>query len=412
MLRSRQQAVLVLGMHRSGTSAFTRVLNLLGLDLPQDLMPAKPKENRNGFWESLELAELHDQALATCDSWWGDWRSVPPQWFASIDCRHFTDRLAAILKRDFANSALFVIKDPRICRLVPLWLQTFAHLEIEPLVLIPVRHPAEVAASLAVRTGFDPLTSNLLWLRHVLDAERYTRGIPRSVVTFDDLMRNWQSTVSKIRQDLHIDWPIDPASVTAGIEAFLSPGDRHHVVHSDSALPSWVATTYRALLSEIEPAEKRWNAECWESLRAELDEAATILHNITPHAERQKATETLKMAEREIEALKATNVALTRDVEVLKIDTAQEVKMLKAAIDTAGRESEMLKAGIDTATREIEMLKAANAAALRQNAALNLQREQLSKEVSAFLNSTSWRITAPVRLIAAFLKHRHHPLKQ
>jgi len=379
MMRSKQKAVLVLGMHRSGTSALTRVLNLLGLDLPQGLMPAQ-LENRHGFWESVELQDLHDQALASCNSWWGDWTCVPRQWFDSNECRKFSDQLVGILRRDFSDSAMFVIKDPRICRLAPLWLHTLAQIDIEPLVVMPVRHPAEVSASLAIWSGFDPLISNLLWLRHVFDGERYTRGIPRSFVTFDELMSNWQSTVRKIGEDLQIEWPIVPASASAVIEAFLSPGDRHHSVQSERALPVWVATTYQGLLSEVEQGAKRWSAQDWDRLYGKFDQVATSLGNITLHTERQKKTEKLKVAEitagREAGALKAANVALRRDIECLKADVGREIETLKAANDTAGREIE----------------------------ALNADREQLSKEVLTLLNSTSWRITAPLRVIISLLK--------
>src|SRR6266536_309453 len=166
MIGSNRKAVLVLGMHRSGTSAVTRVLNLLGLDLPTRLLPPKP-DNRLGFWESMELQQLHDEALASCGSWWGDWRSIPQEWFGSDDCRRFGDRVTKILERDFANSNVFVIKDPRICRIVPLWLQALARLDIEPLAVIVVRDPGEVAASLALRNEFDTSTSKLVWLRHM-----------------------------------------------------------------------------------------------------------------------------------------------------------------------------------------------------------------------------------------------------
>jgi hypothetical protein len=392
-MTSTQKAVLVLGMHRSGTSAFTRVLNLLGLDLSQDLMSAQ-RENRHGFWESIELQELHNQALASCDSWWGDWRSVPRQWFESDSCRLFSNRIVGILKRDFANSAMFVVKDPRICRLAPLWLQTLAHLDIEPLVIMPVRHPIEVSASLAMRNGFDPLISNLLWLRHVLDVERYTRGVVRSLVTFDGLMSNWRSTVRKIGDDLQIEWPIVPASVAASIEAFLSPGDRHHSVHDGCALPAWVATTYRELLSEVEQGRKEWSAQQWNCLYDEFDRTANLLGNITFHEERQNTTEALTAAEiaagKEIETLKADNVALRRDIEALKAES--------------GREIEALKAVNNVARQEIEALQADSAAAQGKIEALNAHRERLSKDNLVLLSSRSWRITAPLRTIAGLLK--------
>ena len=61
--RGTRQAILVLGMHRSGTSAVTRIINLLGADLPGNLMSPKD-ENPEGYWESQELMRLHDQILS------------------------------------------------------------------------------------------------------------------------------------------------------------------------------------------------------------------------------------------------------------------------------------------------------------------------------------------------------------
>ena len=60
---SSRQAILVAGMHRSGTSALTRVLSLLGADLPENLAPALPDNNETGFWESVDLMKLHDKML-------------------------------------------------------------------------------------------------------------------------------------------------------------------------------------------------------------------------------------------------------------------------------------------------------------------------------------------------------------
>jgi hypothetical protein len=396
MLGSRQKAVLVLGMHRSGTSAFTRVLNLLGLDLPTGLIPGTV-ENRQGYWESIELMELHDQALASCDSWWGDWRRIPQEWFASAECRMFGDRLMSIVRRDFANADIFIVKDPRICRLAPLWLQTLAQLHIEPLAIITVRHPAEVAASLAVRNGFDPLMSNLLWLRHVLDAERYTRGITRSIVTFDALMSNWRSTVNKIREDLQIEWPVPPTSATAAIEEFLSPSDRHHSALSNSALPPWVASAYEGLLSEAEKDRKRWSPERWRRLHGEVDRADAIFGSFLGLDEAAALRAELQKTADETAALRA---------ELQK--TAGEAAALRAERQKANEEVELLKrTAIQRASSIAELtenIRTLEAAAGREIEALKTDREQARNEVSALLNSTSWRITAPLRRIVGFLR--------
>ena len=71
-----RKRLLVLGMHRSGTSALTRVLSLLGADLPKTLMPSAPNNNETGFWESSRLYRLHNRLLNECKSSWDDWRAL------------------------------------------------------------------------------------------------------------------------------------------------------------------------------------------------------------------------------------------------------------------------------------------------------------------------------------------------
>src|ERR1051325_3197571 len=110
-----RRAILVVGMHRSGTSALTRLLSLLGADLPGNLMPPWT-DNETGFWESKDLQELHDAMLASCGSSWDDVLPVPPAWFASEVAADFRGQVLAVLERDFAASEWFVIKDPRACR--------------------------------------------------------------------------------------------------------------------------------------------------------------------------------------------------------------------------------------------------------------------------------------------------------
>src|SRR5690242_13889401 len=78
----RSRCLLVLGMHRSGTSAITRVFSLLGADLPKNLMPAAAF-NQAGHWESNDLAAIHDKLLASAGSTWHDWRAFNPDWFQS-----------------------------------------------------------------------------------------------------------------------------------------------------------------------------------------------------------------------------------------------------------------------------------------------------------------------------------------
>src|SRR2546430_7862103 len=70
---------LVMGMHRSGTSAVTRVLNLLGLRLPRDLL-SPAKSNELGFWEGREVVALNDNILLGLNRDWADPKPLPTAW--------------------------------------------------------------------------------------------------------------------------------------------------------------------------------------------------------------------------------------------------------------------------------------------------------------------------------------------
>ena len=79
----RSRAILVLGMHRSGTSAITRVLNLLGVELGAHLMPAAAGNNEGGFWEHMRVVEIHEALLHALGRSWHDLRPLPSEWMRS-----------------------------------------------------------------------------------------------------------------------------------------------------------------------------------------------------------------------------------------------------------------------------------------------------------------------------------------
>ena len=138
---------------------------------------------------------------------WDDWRAFNPEWHQSPAAGIFRSRILEVLRKDFANSQLFAIKDPRVCRLWTIWRQVLEEFGAKPRVVIPVRNPLEIAASLKRRNGFMPAKSCLLWLRHVLDAEKATRDLPRSVVTYDALLEDWQRFVAILGARLGVSWP-------------------------------------------------------------------------------------------------------------------------------------------------------------------------------------------------------------
>ena len=223
-----RSALLVAGMHRSGTSALTRVLSYLGADLPENLAPALPNNNETGFWESVDLMILHDDLLKSAGSSWNDWTTFNPDWHKSDVGKQFKYNIQSVVRNDFGDSSLFVVKDPRICRFLPLWLDILKEEKTEPYAVIPIRNPLEVAQSLKARDGLPIATGGLIWLRHVLDAVYFSAEIPRAFVSYRDLMDDWHFVVDSISKQLGLVFPCMSPIVELDVEQYLDPHQKHN----------------------------------------------------------------------------------------------------------------------------------------------------------------------------------------
>ena len=225
-------ALLVLGMHRSGTSALTRVLNLLGVALGDDLMPPGP-DNPLGFWEHQGIVSVHEALLGALGRRWDDPRPMPEGWLESAAAHEAGAAIAAIVQRDFAGVPLWAVKDPRLCRLMPLWRRVLADLGIEPRILLVSRHPREVAGSLQRRDGLPVVIGELLWARYLLDAVRDSAGCRRGMVAYDDVLADWRAAIDRIDGALGLALGVPATGPGAdAVDVFLRPQLRHH--HADS----------------------------------------------------------------------------------------------------------------------------------------------------------------------------------
>lgn len=270
-----RKAILVLGMHRSGTSALAGALVRAGAAAPKTLMEANVA-NERGYFESLPFMVLHDEILAAAGTSWRDWRSVPRNWRASAEAASFRSRATALLGEEFGMAPLFVLKDPRICRFVPFWLSVLKDAGIAPLVVIPFRRPLEVAQSHKARDGMSREEGLLIWLSHVLDAERETRGLPRSIVAMDDLLGDWRATLARIGRELGLVWPSLDDAAAKSIDAFLSTDLKHHTEIVDSRIDGWASRAYEALrVLTIDPMSRLAQAALGV-VAAEFEQACSL----------------------------------------------------------------------------------------------------------------------------------------
>ena len=219
--------ILILGMHRSGTSALARVVNLLGAALGERLMPAG-KGNESGHWESLAVYEAHEQLLTALGRRWDDFREMPVDWIAHPQAQQCANSIRRFVADELAGEPLWAVKEPRLCRLLPLWPQALSGLPVRLTAVIMVRNPLEVAASLARRDGMAYGHAFLLWAQHLLEAERASRGMPRMIVQYDDLLADWRAVTTAMASQLGYSWPQSAGDTHDEIALFLSPQLRHH----------------------------------------------------------------------------------------------------------------------------------------------------------------------------------------
>lgn len=232
---SATQAILVLGMHRGGTSALSGLLHLLGFDHGPSLMPAVEGVNNKGFWEHSEAFAIHERLLAALGRSRFDPREMPLGWREHPAFGAAVDEVRALVLRDFRDTPRWVVKDPRMCRLVPVWLEALASLGIRPRVILIARHPAEVAHSMQAQGWISSSArAYLCWLQHMLEAELATRHVPRALVLYDDLLEDWRASVARLGDELGLEWAPATPERDAAIDAFVDPRERRHVESSEA----------------------------------------------------------------------------------------------------------------------------------------------------------------------------------
>ena len=256
----KKTGIIILGMHRSGTSALTKVINSLGADLPTKLMPPVKNNNELGFFEPKDISGIHDEILASVGSAWDDVTRFPSDWYKTDEAVIFENKIVDILERDFKNSNLFVLKDPRMCRIVPFWKNILQKFNVKPKYILAVRNPLEVAGSLAARDNFSIQKSVLLWLNHFIESERETRGLDRSFLMYSSLINDWKSVTEYVSRDLDLVWPTNPNLIESEVHQFLSSKYRHHDssledLLADQKLLCWVKDAYKWVVGKVNNKE-------------------------------------------------------------------------------------------------------------------------------------------------------------
>lgn len=419
-------AILVVGMHRSGTSAIARTLNLRGADLGLELIPPKA-DNETGFWENRAFLQLHETLLAKLGLKWHQPVALPNDWRQQKAARTFVSDLTSELGRQFPGQQPFVVKDPRLSLLAPLWLEALNNFGASPRFVLPVRHPAEIAASLEQRDQLPVAQSHALYLMHLMAAERSSRHHPRVFVHYENLLHDVCRQMDRVSHSLAIDWPDPDAERNTEIKSFIKSSLRHHRVKDDAALlPKLLQQAYdlvcaaskdrvpensdfdllwtqaNSVMQLLGPSYNVWTNrlnKLEQHYHDEIARASTAQRSSAQECSALRATVAAKDAE--IEAGQAAFVSLATDVrKILDLGNSRVTRKQDHRSDTS-RESTRSRTNLPEAThiadatqipiRTVGGLAKANSGVIAQNLMADLQqhrthekslKDNLSKQIS------------------------------
>jgi glycosyltransferase involved in cell wall biosynthesis len=432
MVAEKRRLIVVLGMHRSGTSLLARALNLLGVDLGEDLLPPGP-DNPTGYWESQTIMDINETVLAALGMTWDSVLPINPGDWDRPRIKELQLDALEKLRVKFADKRLWGFKDPRTARLLPFWQTIFRHLDVDESYVLTIRNPLSVAKSLASPnrvnlyppayriTGFTSEKAYVLWLEHMLYAFAYTEGKSRVLVDYDHLLASPSTQLRRIVEQLSLPWNEQIDSAIAEFEShFLDLNLRHGKFESqdlnlDSNAQGMVASTYEFLRTLALDETPRINSQTADAAKSWLD-GSTLLLSLAGNldhafaavsANLMKTQQDTEELSTRVHTLSERSEILQHQLdEILKERTDLETKLNSAGVQLRERErsfreeSAKLNQQVNLADERIKTL----------DQKLNLATEQVNRanqQLHEIYVSPGWKIIQRYRTWAENQRRAH-----
>lgn len=241
----RRPIVLVLGMHRSGTSLCSHILSALGVDMSDDI-DVNPS-NAGGHWERREIVEFHDRILSLFNrDYSGHFHdfALPVAWWADPRVARIRREIVAFLEQRMGEG-YFGFKDPRTVRLMPVWHQIFNELRLAPKIVLCLRNPAQIGRSLDARDGLDPEIGEYRWLVHMMDFYRYTSKYDFCTIEYESWFNNPTVNIERLQKFLDLSWQQSESDLALLLSDIVDPTARHDDANRREASQPLVRTLYK-----------------------------------------------------------------------------------------------------------------------------------------------------------------------
>ena len=368
--------VVVLGMHRSGTSVLTEIVAKLGLNLSRHewLVPANANNPRGHFedWRVVEVNEwLLRNAGQSSDTLGRPLEYLPQDW--EVDQVRQT-------WEDLDREGVQVLKDPRLCLTLPWWLRA---LPTQPVALLLVRNPVEVSGSLYRRQGYPRILGELLWFRYVSASLIHSERITRQLLLHDGMLSTPAQFTGRLADFLHatLGLPMPPILPNSVVDRGLVTQNAEEGV---PVLP--------------------FVGELWECLRAvSLDGASwPSADSLTPPGGFEDLAQEAFVLLREARAPREGVMHFRGLAEQARSEAEQarsEAEQARSEAEQARSEAEQARSEAEQARSEAEQARSL----LRDT---EERSEALQAENVLMVNSLSWQATSPMRALAGRLRNQ------
>lgn len=197
--------VVVLGMHRSGTSFIAQILNKLGVELSDTLVGPK-RDNPDGFFEDLYVVtqnKLIEEILGRSHSRPSGIFRNPSGWLRNEGVIDIGHNLRNYISTSVAESEsdLWGFKDPRTMRWIRLYLEIFDELQIAPAFIVCLRNPSSIIRSMSVRSELSRNTAELILLRHYAELIDSWERINATIVEYENLFLDTERELCRLAHE-------------------------------------------------------------------------------------------------------------------------------------------------------------------------------------------------------------------
>ena len=379
------KCIIVLGPDYLSNSIFAGVLNILGINFGKSLQQSR-NNNPEGFIKNKKITRINENILESLNSSYDDIRPLQEKWWQKSYVNNHKKEAISIIEKEFKGPVMFAIKDPRLSRLLPLWIEIFSEIKLIPNVVITIRNPSEFAYSLEKRNGFSTEKSMNLWMTHMLDAEYYSREFPRTFLTFDRLVSDPEKSIHQISERLTIQFPLAYEDVKSDVENFLEPALEHHKYKTSekNTLMSKLIFDYYELLKGASQKSALITDDLSriDNIRTEFGEIRSFFYN-------HELEEAQKRLKNHVHDLEMTQAILKKQIE-------DHIGLLY----WRDSEIENLEQKVGAQSARLGELYKLNRDLQKINSELRKINSELREDLDIIFASRSWKITKPLRWIS------------